>query len=171
MNKQKGFTFLELIIAIFLLTVGITGVYGMLSTMIRTSSYVSNQMVAAYLAQEGIELVRNIRDENWFYPSAGWSERFIESNCYEVSVVSAQNNGMTNCDPENLRNLYFGAVDPGGGVGSFYNYDVGGERTMYKRAVHTSVMGDGSYVEVTANVFWGDDDNVVTAKTILYNWR
>ena len=69
MNKlaqnEKGFTLLEMTVTVFILTVGILGMYGAITRTIAQSSEISNRLIASYLAQEGIEIVRNLRDGNW----------------------------------------------------------------------------------------------------------
>jgi Tfp pilus assembly protein PilV len=62
-----GFSLLELIIAIFVLTVGITAALQLIVSTIKTSIDTRNSVVASGLAQEGVELVRNIRDNNLLY--------------------------------------------------------------------------------------------------------
>lgn len=63
--KPKGFTLIEVIVAIFLVTVGIGGVYALIQRTTAFTPVVSARFTAVYLAQEGIELVRNKRDSNW----------------------------------------------------------------------------------------------------------
>jgi prepilin-type N-terminal cleavage/methylation domain-containing protein len=62
---QKGFTLIELIIAIFILSIGIVGIFGAYSAMVVATSDISNKFIANYLAKEGIEIVKNVRDINW----------------------------------------------------------------------------------------------------------
>ncbi|MCX6721981.1 MAG: prepilin-type N-terminal cleavage/methylation domain-containing protein [Candidatus Staskawiczbacteria bacterium] len=64
-KKNKGFTIIELIIAIFLLTFGIIGIFNTFSIANTLTADSADRLTAAYLAQEGIEIVRNIRDTNW----------------------------------------------------------------------------------------------------------
>ena len=63
--KPKGFTLIEVIVAVFLVTVGIGGVYALIQRTIAFTPVISARLTAAYLAQGGIELVRNKRDSNW----------------------------------------------------------------------------------------------------------
>lgn len=63
--KPKGFTLIEVIVAVFLVTVGIGGVYALIQRTTAFTPVISARLTAAYLAQEGIELVRNKRDSNW----------------------------------------------------------------------------------------------------------
>lgn len=63
--KNTGFTLIETIVAIFLLTVGVTGAFSLMQKVTSFASVSSSQLTASYLAQEGIETVRNIRDTNY----------------------------------------------------------------------------------------------------------
>lgn len=61
----KGFTLIETVVAIFLLTVGVVGSFTLMQKVTSFASISSSQFVASYLAQEGIEIIRNIRDTNY----------------------------------------------------------------------------------------------------------
>ena len=65
MKNNKGLTLIELVIAIFVISIGVVGTFGVLQKIVVSTSLSSSKLVAAYLAQEGIEIVRNIRDTNW----------------------------------------------------------------------------------------------------------
>jgi len=67
---MKGFTLLEVIIAIAILIVGLIGLMVLVSATISASSVSASRLLAANLAQEGIELVRGIRDSNWLQGQA-----------------------------------------------------------------------------------------------------
>ncbi|MDO8557933.1 MAG: prepilin-type N-terminal cleavage/methylation domain-containing protein [bacterium] len=61
-HAKNGFSLIETIIALFVLTVGATGAFIVISKTIHISPAVRQEIIAANLAQEGIEVVRNIRD-------------------------------------------------------------------------------------------------------------
>lgn len=61
-KSKQGFTIVEALVAIFILVVSVTGLLGVVSQSIFNSSYIKNKAVAISLAQEGVELVRNIQD-------------------------------------------------------------------------------------------------------------
>jgi len=63
--KNSGFTLIETIVAISLLTVGAVGSFSLMQRVTSFASISSSQFVASYLAQEGIETIRNIRDTNY----------------------------------------------------------------------------------------------------------
>ena len=62
---KNGFTIIELIISISILSVAIIGIFGAFSIVTILTSNSADQLTATYLAQEGMEIVRNIRDTNW----------------------------------------------------------------------------------------------------------
>lgn len=61
---SKGLSIPEIMIAIFIVLIGLSGISGVISKMIPIPGLSSLYFEASYLAQEGIELIRNIRDEN-----------------------------------------------------------------------------------------------------------
>lgn len=65
-RNKKGFSLLEVLGAIFVLSFGIMAVLSLISNSARNSIDSRDHVVAAGLAQEGLELVRNIRDNNFF---------------------------------------------------------------------------------------------------------
>ena len=61
----KGFSLMEALLATFLLSVGIVAVLSLMASSLRSSMVARDQEIATLLAQEGVELVRNVRDNNW----------------------------------------------------------------------------------------------------------
>lgn len=63
--KRGGFTLTEVMIGIMILTVAIVSATNLLIGLVQTNRNNLTTMQAYYLAQEGLEAVRNIRDTNW----------------------------------------------------------------------------------------------------------
>src|SRR3989338_6121163 len=63
-SKTKGFTIIESLIAISILLTAIAGAGSAVQTGISSYIFSKDQIIAFYLAQEGFEQIRNIRDEN-----------------------------------------------------------------------------------------------------------
>lgn len=61
-QEQKGFTLIETIIAIFILSVTVGALLQIAAQGFYTVRYLRNQIVANNLLQEGIEFIRNTRD-------------------------------------------------------------------------------------------------------------
>jgi Tfp pilus assembly protein PilV len=69
--KGDGFTLVETLVAISIFTMSILGLMSILASGISNTTYAKQKMVASYLAQEGIEYVRNLRDTSVLYDVAG----------------------------------------------------------------------------------------------------
>lgn len=65
--SEKGFTFIELLAAMIALSIGILSVIAISSKSYSAISFQKNKLIATYLAKQGIEYVRNVRNENWLY--------------------------------------------------------------------------------------------------------
>jgi type II secretory pathway pseudopilin PulG len=63
--KKNSFTILEVILAIFILTVAVGASFTLIQQSLISASLAKSKLTAAYLAQEGIEVIRNARDNNW----------------------------------------------------------------------------------------------------------
>lgn len=152
---QKGMTFLELLMAMFVLTVGISGVAALLHTTVSASNDGVLRLQAAYLAGEGVEIVRNIRDDN-LLNHRDWLTG-IDTDC---SYCEVEYNLRTLTERENLESLNYLKED------DFYNYSNGID-SIFKRGIAITNYGD--YIEVRSTVYWWD--NSLTVRNHLYNWR
>ena len=63
--NNKGFTLIETIVAIAILTTGILGGLALAVYALGASDVALKQIIATHLAREGIEAVRSRRDRNW----------------------------------------------------------------------------------------------------------
>ena len=155
-KNGAGFTFLELIIVFFVVIVGILGVFSFVQYPI-TASIVSVQRLAAtYLAQEGIEIVRNIRDSNWV-EGISWNSGLGEGD-WEVDY-----------NTQNLSDGYNGdflKIDSN----NFYNYSTG-DLTKFKRKI-TIDAANPNYLKVFVLVEWEEKGKnyPVSVQENLYDW-
>lgn len=61
-SLSKGFTLIETLVAIMILSLVITSVISLTSSSIFSARYAKNEIKAMYIAQEGIDYIRNLRD-------------------------------------------------------------------------------------------------------------
>jgi len=157
-NKKNGFTIIEAIVAIFILTVGIIACSILADQVFRSASTAKDRLIAVNLAQEGIEVIRNIRDNSWLALDPTWKDD-LPAGDWKVSYDSA---GVTAyVDDECLK------VDADG----FYNYSFGTD-TTFQRKIIISHISD-SEMKVEAIVYWVTRG---TSKSIniveyLYDWK
>src|SRR3989344_539699 len=65
-TNERGMTLVEALVAILILVFGIVPSLAIVFTGNAFSYSIRNNLVASNLAQEGIEVVRAMRDANWF---------------------------------------------------------------------------------------------------------
>src|SRR3989338_9524652 len=73
-----GFTLVETLVAVSIFSVSVVNLMVVLGGGISNTNYAKQKMVSSYLAQEGIEYVRNLRDTYVLYDGSGaqngWSQ-------------------------------------------------------------------------------------------------
>jgi hypothetical protein len=89
-NKQAGQGLIEVIIAIFIIASGISGAVTLTYSNLRSNESSITQIIGANLAREGVEVVRNLRDENWLLGS-DWLNAIIGTDSdaildYDIST-------------------------------------------------------------------------------------
>lgn len=161
--NSKSFTLIEVVIAISVLTLGIGGSFVLIQQTLAAASLSQSKLIAAYLVQEGIEIVRNIRDSNWLQGNS-WDDKLINCDpCCEVDYKTT--NSITSfafCDDENLNYLF---IEDG-----FYSYSAFGSQTPFKRKI---TITERDYLEVKVEVFWKERGRTHNIEAIehLYNWK
>ncbi len=66
---NKGFTLVEMLVAVSIFSISILAVMSVLASGISSTNYAKRKIAATYLAQEGIECIRNTRDSYVLYPN------------------------------------------------------------------------------------------------------
>lgn len=161
-KQEKGFTFLEFLIAVFVITVGLGGVFALVPLSIYQVGYSNSRLTAIYLAQEGMEIVKNIRDQNLINSAPDpWTGLTIGANYASYSDTALISCGA-GCPP--LRR------DASG----FYNYISGGT-TNFKRTISVANFtdsGGGACLKVSSVVEWTDIKGThnITAEENLYDY-
>jgi len=169
--KERGFTMMEMIAAIFIITVGALGIFSLVSQTISFISVSSSRLTAIYLAQEGIEIVRNIRDSNWLEarenPDVSWDEG-IPLGSWEADYTTQ--NLTQPYDAGNYLNISNG----------FYCYS-SGTPTKFKRKItifgKVNLDGDPEEIfdllKISVEVSWTERGRThqVTTQENLYRWH
>jgi prepilin-type N-terminal cleavage/methylation domain-containing protein len=86
----KGFTLVETMVAISLLAVALVGPYVAVQNAVQGSYVARDQLIASQLAQEGVEYVRGVRDNNYHH-GRSWLYGFNDSardGCYGGSPIT-----------------------------------------------------------------------------------
>ncbi|MDQ3076942.1 MAG: type II secretion system GspH family protein [bacterium] len=163
---KKGFTLIEALVAVTMLSLVIASVMGLAQASIAGNTYAQAQVTANYLAGEAIEYIRNKRDNQFLqYPTqiqsipSVWLDT-IEDSCFSTGCdVDTQNTNINNgfivcqgvCDPLNFDSL----IDTG-----FYQHQTGNpsnfRRTItienindYEIAVRVVISSDSGFFKQT----------------------
>ncbi|NTU67183.1 MAG: hypothetical protein HGB08_04670 [Candidatus Moranbacteria bacterium] len=174
-KNRKGYLILEAILAVFIVGTTFTVFMTVLSKTYSSEYRNRDYAIASGLAQEGIELVRNIRDNNWkegdvaFDSSSSGTFMFAYSyvnGCYWVDYKDVDIRGNHPCSNmgQGLSNLN---IDTNG----FYTTG-SGTVTKFKREVKIKTDGDKRNIDST--VYWipsgSSSYTSLTVSDILYPW-
>lgn len=122
---KKGFTLIETLVAISVLLLSLAGPLSIASKSLQSAYYARDQITAFYLAQEGVEYVRAVRDQNYL----GGSEWLTGlSECVDAAcTVDFPNFEHAACS---------GACSPVliGTISGLYNHQAG-DASIYTRSV------------------------------------
>ncbi|MDE1970105.1 MAG: hypothetical protein KGI50_00805 [Patescibacteria group bacterium] len=180
-HYERGSLFLETVIALSIFMVGFGSVLALNARSLHSVSEVSNRLVAAELAQEGVEIVRNA----------------VLTNVLNASSTNSTFN--TNL-PDGYYDVYSDASGPHMSAGcpahdcvpsqlflssSGYSYDGAGKPTVFRRIVHITTPTTPSVNELQVNslVTWDGTDpfspgacavsqgNCLNVEDHLYNWQ
>jgi prepilin-type N-terminal cleavage/methylation domain-containing protein len=160
-QMKPGFTLIEVITVLLVISIGMVGVLSLIVQNISSQSINKNTLIAYNLAQEGVELIRQVRDTNWMM-SRPWrtslaSGVYYMDYTYAVPVVAAtQSAGSLSQDSSGM---YYSTPNSAAKAGAF------------TRIITLADHGDG--LLVTANIYWLDHskNNLYSLETELYDWR
>jgi prepilin-type N-terminal cleavage/methylation domain-containing protein len=187
-NFKKGFTLIETMAAILLLSIALVGPMTIAQKGLQTSLIAKDQDAAFNLAQDAVEFLRYARDTNCLTaggsscPAAVWLTGTINL----TPCISA--NGTAACTVDSYVNAVASCT---GGVCSVINYDSGNNDytygsnantapTIFTRTVQiqtpascaTASNATPCEADVTVNVSWSDPlVHSVQVKESLYDWQ
>lgn len=168
--SSRGFTIVETLVAIAVLVTAVIGTMTAVQTGISSYTHSKEQVVAFYLAQEGFEQIRNIRDENslrgesWLTGIAGDSSDpcYFGNKCM-VSPVETTVATRCNGDCPKLRQ------DPDD---AFYGYNAIWPETNYRREIEITSVNQNE-IAVTVTIYWnkGILNRQFKARENILNWQ
>ncbi|HBI17470.1 MAG: hypothetical protein UR60_C0038G0005 [Candidatus Moranbacteria bacterium GW2011_GWF2_34_56] len=97
-KKNKGFSIGEVILSVFILGVTMLTILSLYSQGLRSFQDERDSVIAAMLAQEGVELARNIRDNNWAKRDAVDDTDPGAFDLFDVSSGGAENDCRVSYD-------------------------------------------------------------------------
>ncbi len=160
---KKSFTLIETIIAIGIFLTGILSFATLIYLSAKLITRQQDLIIMQNLAQEGIEIVRNLRDVNWL--KGQLFDTGLDTGSYILDFSGAGYElKLYNNVPLKLRNL--------SGI-SFYTYSNYGNPllTKFYRKITITKSTDGSYLTVSSAVSNNPDfSNAYVLEDKLYDW-
>lgn len=156
---NRGFTLIETLVSLVLVTIAMGPVFVLATSSLNVAARIEHNLIASSLAQEGIEVVRNIRDTNWLNGVAFDNNLSVGTWRVEWSTVGG---GLmaVGSNPVLKKN------------NGIYSYTSGTD-TIFKRTVAISKPNSGELILISS-VTWverGSINRTVTAESHLFDWK
>jgi prepilin-type N-terminal cleavage/methylation domain-containing protein len=156
-NRNSGFTLIEALVALVILTLALGPALVLSSSVSSTASIIRNNLVAANLAQESLEVVRALRDSNWFNGlpfDNGLADGIYRIEWNSNSLIALGNNPLLKLDA------------------GLYNYSSGND-TVFKRTV-TITKINAAELRIISDITWterGNNLRDIKAESHLFDWK
>jgi len=95
-KNNRAFTLIETIIAIGVLTIAMIAAIQLAASSNRLSSLLMQRFTAHHLAEEGVEIIRNMRDTNWL-KNIGWRSGLVDGR---YAIAERSSVAATTLDPK-----------------------------------------------------------------------
>ncbi len=200
LKSSPGFTLMEVMLSVSILSMGIVASFALIASSMAKFSSASNKIIASNLAQDGIERVRNVRDDNWLKgrtlasdgtgnscASGAWdcdiegvnpsneTARFFCGDASRPSQVPSNPATVDACSSDKCQ-VFIYEKDITGEY--CYSDNMGGQsgytyvKTNFYRLIRITRLNDYSN-RVAVTIKWIDrtGTHYFTAEEILYNWK
>ena len=157
-TTASGQILVEVMIALSIMIVSLTGFYGLLKSSLQLIRTTSDNYIATHLAVEGVEIVANLIQENYVdsaHNALGYFNKGIAAGDHEIDYTTKS---ITSSMLFNKTKLKFD--------GRHYQYDSGSE-TPFSRLVQITYGSDA--LSVVSNVYV-NDVLIATARDTFQNW-
>jgi prepilin-type N-terminal cleavage/methylation domain-containing protein len=185
-TTKSGFTLLETIVAIAIFSVSILAMLVTLSQNISNTNYAKRKIIASYLAQEGIEYARNMRDTYVLYDAAGsqvgwdkFKDKLKNNSCGQSTGCYINDQGLDYTSPDQpMTQISVTSCPSGCPVLSYnsatgkYGYAAGGVSSDYVRRIRILSEPSANEMKIASDIFWtqGSGTYSMTLSESMFNW-
>lgn len=157
-ENSAGFTLLEIIVAMGVIISILTSALVLITLSVNSTKTTRLKIIAISLSQEGLEIVRNIRDNNWLAgrrTALNWRQD-MDPGDYRVQY--------------NYSGLLAFSTTPLKINNGFYQYG-SGDNTLFYRKITIEHIGNNQ-IRVISEITWSERgrNQIISAETRLYNW-
>lgn len=139
MKNKAGFSLVEVLFALLVLSVGVSAVSVLMTSSIKNAIVAKNQVIASELAQEGVELVTNLKANDATFTSTG---RYAAADNYRIDVTTPDTTSFAVVAPA-LQKLYLSS--------GIYSHVAGTATNFYRKI---KIEKSGTSVIATGYVTW-----------------
>src|SRR3989344_6927293 len=162
MENVAGFNLGETLTALFILSLGILAALAMITASLNSAIVVQDNLTASNLVQEGVEVVRNMRDRDW-----------LAGNSFGAFLASAGGNGdyRVQWNSTNLLSDLGNPVLLQDTTSGLYSYD-SGNSTKFKRRLTITKLANNIEIKIISTVSWNNRgvSKQVSAEEHLFDW-
>lgn len=173
-KHEKGFSIIEAIFAAAFFVIALVPIMGIAALSFDVAARIRDNMVASNLVQEGLEVVRGLRDSNWFIPGRSFGTGMVGSWLVEW------NSDWLSQPPQAAASIAtspFLRINTSG----VYNY-ASGTSTKYRRVVTVTEVVPDIELKAVSMVIWPihrgttppgcpSGFDCVQAELRLFNWK
>ncbi len=174
MKKTTGFTLIETLVAVSLLSVAIVAPMSLTTKSLASAYYARDQIIAFHLAQEAVETVRHVRDNNILKTVSGTPTDILKDIPVGRPFIISTLDDSMNSDKCNSGTCPPLQIDP---TQTFYGYGSGWTNTRFTRAVEVQAVASDAEVpqeiRTSVTVSWRTGSFQTRSFTIrqnLYRW-
>lgn len=165
---QRGFTLIETFVAVTILVTAVAGPLTLAQKGLQSAILARDQLVASFLAQEGLEFVRERRDNNSLASPrpSDWLEGLDACIDPSTCIVNSSDDTVVacggECPPLRLDTTY-----------GFYNYIGSNAVTPFTRTVTIVRHANGREAKVYSTLSWRTSifDREVVLEDVLFKWQ
>jgi len=162
-STAPAFSLIELLVSMAIIGIGLLGISSLAAQNIRVQYFNRNSLISAQLAQEGLELARNLRDNDWKSSSPITSSSSLEGLYNDLFTIDYLGHINTYSVPQSVPLLN---IDSDG----FYSYNPG-TPTPFKRYITSQCQDD--YCLLSCVVTWQAEgqSGSYEVNSYLYAWH
>ncbi len=179
---QAGFTLLETVVAVILIAFALIGPFTLATRGIFTAKFAKNKLVALNLAQEGAEIIRTFRDNNFLTNQPAWNSEIIVDQDTQADVFCPE--PCTALAAKQAPAYHYQAcggscprlkVDPATGLYAHGS----GQDSIFTRTIRVETgvfdaqVPGGDQLKVISIVAWSESgiQHQVRLEEVLYRWQ
>jgi len=154
-KNKTGFSMIGVIVALFITSIALVSILGLVTAALKSSETSEMKLIALGLAQEGIEVVRDMRKANldwddWYTAAASGDYRLQHDSASLIAFSETPLN-----------------IDSNG----LYQYDTGSSTPFYRKITLSKLSADE--VRILVEVKWQIKSawNYLKIEDHLWNWR